>query len=123
MEHAMREAELAEERKRRGKKSRNKGGTFEREICAILRDELGDDSIRRNLSQTRGGAAEGSDISVGRFSIECKRRASIAVYEWLEQAMRDAGPQTPLVIARGDGKPPIVIMYLGHFIPIMREVL
>lgn len=102
------------------KMQRTKGASFEREVCAMLSDHLGT-IVKRNLAQTRGGATEGSDITVGRFSIECKRRASIAVYEWLDQANRDAAGKTPLVVARADGRRSVVIMDLEAFIPMMRD--
>ena len=105
------------------KMQRTKGQSFEREICAVLQDELGI-VVKRNLSQTRGGKDEGSDITVGRWSIECKRRAKIALYEWLDQAIRDAPMgTTPVVVARADGRRAVVVMDFEAFIPLMREWL
>lgn len=102
------------------KMQRNKGASFEREIANLLTDHLGS-KVKRNLAQTRGGATEGSDITFGRWSIECKRRAKISVYEWLDQAQRDANGLVPVVVARADGRRPIVIMDLETFIPMMRD--
>lgn len=97
------------------KSQRDKGAGYEREVCAKLSPVLG--TVKRNLAQSRGG--EGSDITVGPFAIECKRRAKIAAYEWMEQAERDAGDLVPMVIARGDGKQDIVIMYLTDALPMI----
>jgi hypothetical protein len=105
-----------------GKAQRDKGATFEREVANLLTDIIGT-KVKRNLSQTRGGANEGSDITVGPFSIECKRRASIAIYDWLDQAIRDAKHLTPVVVARGDGKEAIAILRLKDFIPLMQGEL
>lgn len=60
---------------------RRKGSTFEREIASYLADRLGR-AVRRKLGQARDGD---DDIQVGRFRIECKRRAALSVYPWLEQ--------------------------------------
>lgn len=97
---------------------RRKGADFEREICTLLTDALGT-VVKRNLAQTRGGATEGSDITIGPFSIECKRRASIAVYEWLDQAQRDANGKLPIVVARADGRRAIAILDLEALIPML----
>ena len=102
------------------KSQREKGANFEREICTLLTDHLGT-KVKRNLAQTRGGATEGSDITFGQWSIECKRRARISVYEWLDQARRDADGRTPVVIARADGRKAIAILDLDVFIPMMRD--
>lgn len=102
------------------KAQRDKGQVFEREICALLSDHLGT-VVKRNLAQTRGGATEGSDITIGRFSIECKRRARISIYDWLDQAARDAGDKVPVVVARGDGRRAIAIMDLEALIPMLRD--
>lgn len=65
------------------KSQRTKGAAGERELCNILHDRLGVD-VHRNLSQTRDG---GTDIAMGPFRIEVKRRARIAgVYDWLDQS-------------------------------------
>ena len=56
------------------KYQRTKGAGYEREIVTALRETLGVDA-RRNLSQTRDS---GADILLGKFVIECKRRASIS---------------------------------------------
>lgn len=84
-----------------GARSRRKGSAGELEVCHLLRDTLGVDA-RRNLTQTREG---GADIIVGPYNLEVKRRKSIAVYEWIEQAERSCeGGQRPVVVFRADGK-------------------
>lgn len=104
------------------KSQRTKGAGFEREVCALLSDQLGT-VVKRNLAQTRGGATEGSDITIGKFSIECKRRARISFYEWLDQAQRDAGDKIPVVVARADGRRAVAILDLEVLIPMMRDAL
>lgn len=97
--------------------SRTKGAGFEREIVHIIKDTLGEE-VKRNLDQWRDG---GHDIALGPYLIECKRRASIAVYEWLDQCTTACrGQKTPLVVARGDRREPIVIMRLDDFLPLLK---
>lgn len=107
---------------KRGRSNRNRGAAFERKIAKMLTDELGF-VVRRNASQARGGAIEGPDIQVGHFGIECKSRDAIAVYPWLEKAEIDSVGSVPVVVARADGKVPIVIMYLDDFLPMLRGEL
>ena len=100
-----------------GKAQRTRGQVFEREIVNTLKD-AGIDAAR-NLDQTRDG---GGDIDLGAYMIECKRRASIAVYDWLDQCTCAARPgQIPLVVARGDRREAVVILRLHDFIPMLRK--
>lgn len=100
-----------------GKTQRNKGATYERELASQINETLGTD-IARNLSQSRDS---GNDLTLGRFRIEAKRRAGIAVYDWLEQCEVGCGKtQTPIVIARADKKKSIVILRLEDFLGIVK---
>ena len=50
--------------------SRDKGATFEREVCSLIREHLGVEA-KRNLMQTAEG---GFDVlGVPGWAIECKR--------------------------------------------------
>ena len=100
-----------------GKMQRNKGAAYEREIVHVLveRGYL----AARNLTQTREG---GADIILQDFIIECKRRASIAIYDWLDQATLAAkGRKRPLVVARGDRRESVVILRLEDFLDLVGE--
>lgn len=95
---------------------RRKGATFEREIATYLSEHLRR-IVRRKLGQARDG---GDDIEVGRFRIECKRRASLSVYAWLDQCAAAAGERdVPVVIARGDGREPLAILRLEDLVPLL----
>jgi hypothetical protein len=104
-------------------RERRKGAGFENEICSLLRERLGTESIRRNLAQSRGGRLEGCDITVGSYSLECKRRATLGVYQWLDQARRDCGKQTPVVVARADGRQAIAILDFEAFVTLLQGEL
>lgn len=100
-----------------GKMQRNKGAAYEREIVHELveRGYL----AARNLTQTREG---GADIILQDFIIECKRRASIAIYDWLDQATLAAkGRKRPVVVARGDRRESVVILRLEDFLDLVGE--
>ena len=95
---------------------RRKGATFEREIAAYLSDRLGR-VVQRKLGQARDS---GDDIQVGPFRIECKRRAALSVYPWLDQCLAAAGDgDIPIVVARGDGREALAIMRLEDLVPLL----
>lgn len=95
---------------------RRKGADGEREACKALNDEFGTD-VGRNLSQTREG---GTDIHLGPFQIEVKRRARISgLYEWLGQA----GGELPTLMLRADGKGWLVVMEFDKWARLARGEL
>lgn len=98
------------------KAQREKGAAGERELCRIIRDVLGVDA-HRNLSQTRDS---GCDIIVPPFNIEVKRRKSIALYDWIDQAVKstEGTHRKPVVICRGDGKGWLAVMRLQDWLPM-----
>ena len=102
------------------KLAKDRGASYEREVCKALSDALGS-KVTRVLGQARDG---GSDIDLGAFMIECKRRRKIAIYEWMEQAkVSSKGEKMPVVICRGDGKESLVIFRLDDAIKLMQNEL
>lgn len=98
------------------KSQRNKGAGGERELAAILSDHLGL-IVKRTLGQARDG---GHDIQTGRFKWEVKRRAKIAVYDFMEQVEKACDErETPIVAMRADGKKWMVMMRLEDFLPML----
>ena len=67
--------------------SRNKGARAERELCALLRDNLGGDYCR-NLKQYQ--QAQEGDIQqlVGPYLIECKAHATLSLKPWWGQIVQ-----------------------------------
>ena len=103
-----------------GKSQRTKGAGYEREIVRDLHEVLGVAS-KRNLEQTREG---GGDIILDNFVIECKRRASIAVYEWMRQCEASCNAtQKPIVICRADGEKSLAIMRWSDFMTLLGNEL
>lgn len=101
--------------------SRNKGHGYEREIVHLLRS-LTDLPVSRNLDQVRDG---GGDIPLPPFMFECKRRARMSIYDWVDQAATAAAKQQlkPVVVCRGDHRENLVIMRLDDFLPLLQAAL
>jgi Holliday junction resolvase len=99
---------------------RTKGAAYEREVVNQIKDTLGID-VSRNLTQTRDS---GADIVLERYVIECKRRAGISIYSWMEQAEESCNlGQRPIVICRADKEGSLVIMTLEDFLPLLGNEL
>lgn len=101
------------------KKSRDKGTVFEREVANELTDKLGFE-VRRNSAMY----SDTPDIKVGKWIVECKRRAKIGlIYEAMEQAKGYCHEPnaTPMVIVRADGKKALAIIELETAIETIRE--
>lgn len=107
--------------------SRRKGANHEREIVNILK--ACGHSAARNLDQVRDG---GGDIPFGDWLIECKRRASIAVYEWWGQvtaACLSCPPAfrggenpfpKPLLVIRADNQENLAVLRLTDFLELIK---
>ena len=103
-----------------GRASRNKGAVAERELAAILSDELGR-VIKRKLGQARDG---GDDIQIGRFRIEAKRRETLALPAWSRQIEAAcSGDDVPVIAYRQNGQPWRVVLLLTDFLPLLRGEL
>ena len=98
--------------------SRRKGASYELEVIAAIAKTCGV-TCKRNLDQARDG---GGDIPFGRFLIECKRRARIPLYKWLDQCIKAcAGQKTPVLAIRGDNRESLVVMRLEDFLELTKE--
>lgn len=93
-----------------GARSRRKGADGEREVCALLRENLGG-SFARNLDQTRDG---GGDVMCGVYLIEVKRVQKASVAAWWKQAVASAKRKgmVPCLWYRADRKPWRVVLPL-----------
>jgi hypothetical protein len=86
-----------------GKGSRAKGASAERELFALLTDNLGM-VVRRNLTQTRGGGADTLDIPG--WAIEVKRVEKLNISAWWQQAQDQAGTtRRPILFYRASRQP------------------
>ena len=93
-----------------GKSSRDKGQRGEREICAMLNDELGL-SLSRDLSQTRAGGCDISELKG--WSIEVKYQETLHINSWWTQCLSQCKNTKPLLIYRKSRQPWKCIMLLS----------
>lgn len=103
------------DRKKLGKRSRNKGSSFERTIACKFKEVLGIDFVRTPLS---GGFAKQKDKSEGfrgdivptdsrvkfNLHVECKNTKTWSLPAWLKQSQHDCPEdKTPVVIFHQHG--------------------
>ena len=100
--------------------SRAKGATGELELAEFLR-EHGYPDARRG-QQFHGGADSPDVVCPGMedFHLECKRVEKGQLYNWLEQAERDAGSgKTPIVAHRRNRKEWVAILRLEDLLDLI----
>ena len=95
---------------------RNKGSRGERELFALLTEQLGV-TVTRNLTQTRGGGADALDVPG--WAIECKRQEALSIASWWSQATRqaEATGRKPALFYRQSRKPWRAVLDLHHIAP------
>ncbi len=103
-----------------GKRQRQRGAETEREVCDEISKGMGW-TVKRELGQARDG---GCDIRLAQFVLEVKRRKSIAVYEWVDQAKAACSPyEIPVVVCRGDKREFLVIQRLEDWMKMAKREL
>ena len=95
---------------------RNKGSRGERELFALLTEQLGV-TVTRNLSQTRGGGAD--SLNVEGWAIEVKRQEALSIASWWTQTQRQAEQtgRKPALFYRQSRKPWRAVLDLHHIAP------
>lgn len=98
--------------------SRRKGKTGELELAKLLR-EHGVDAWRGVQYQ---GGNESPDVvsSLPGVHLECKRVEAGNPYDWLDQAIADAGNNLPVVAHRRNRRAWIAVMRLGDLINLLK---
>jgi Holliday junction resolvase len=99
--------------------SRQKGARGERELAELIRAQGWE---ARRGQQFSGGTDSPDVVSSmpGNFHIECKRVEAGNLYLWMEQAKRDAGQKTPVVIHKRNGKEWVAILGLQDFFNMVK---
>lgn len=96
-----------------GRKSRDKGATYEREVCRAIFDHLGVE-VKRNLSQYQESGL--GDIVLGDWLIECKRHKTAKPSEikawWRETWEQAKDEHIPALWYRPDFGPSRVVVPL-----------
>lgn len=98
--------------------SRRKGAVGEREIAKYLRDH-GYDAHRGQ--QYKGGADSPDVTGIPGYHIEVKRVERLDLNAAMEQSIRDAGDDIPIVVHRRDRDYWKVTMRLDDFMQLIRK--
>jgi Holliday junction resolvase len=100
--------------------SRNKGATAEREVAALLTEK----GFPASRGQQFAGSPDSPDVkceALKDFHIEVKRTQKTAIYDWLDQALRDKREdQKPVIFHRKNQKDWIVILRLDDFLGLVK---
>lgn len=97
--------------------SRQKGAAGERELASYLR-ERGFDA--RRGQQFRGGADSPDVVGLPGWHIEVKRTEKGNPYDWLDQAVNDAGGNLPVVCHRRNRRDWIAVLRLDDFLRLQK---
>lgn len=100
--------------------SKQKGARFERQLASKFR-EYGYDA--RRTAQYCGNTGEAADVvGLPGLHIEAKHQETMRLYDWMDQAKRDAkGKNLPAVFHKKNNAPILVTMELEDFMVIYRE--
>jgi len=104
-----------------GAKSRRKGAVGERELAGEFSKLFGVEA--RRGCQYHGGE-ESPDIrhEIAGVHVECKLTESLSLYPAMQQAVRDAGENVPIVCHRRNGKPWLAVVRLDD-LPRLAELI
>lgn len=100
---------------------KKKGSRGELELANKLK-EFGFNARR---SQQYAGINNDSDVvctELASYHIECKRVQNLNVDKAIDQATRDCGDKTPVVIHRKNNRPWLVTMYLEDWLKLNVKV-
>src|SRR5690606_4333292 len=102
-----------------GRRSREKGARWEREVARRVRDVLGVEA-RRGIQYRDGSEAPDIIIEGLPLHIECKAGKRPPILAALEQAERDAAEGAiPVVVVKPDKKEPTVTMRLEDWLAVI----
>lgn len=101
--------------------SRQKGARAEREASKMWAELLGCEARR---GQQFSGGADSPDVvtSMQHIHLEVKRVEKGNPYDWMAQAVRDAGPKLPIVLHRRNGEDWLAIVRLADVPRLAQEV-
>lgn len=104
--------------------SKQKGARFERILVGIFR-EYGFSDARRT-AQYCGNTGDASDVvGLPGIHVEAKHQENMRLYDWIEQARRDAEANgkglLPAVFHKKNNHDILVTMYLDDWMAIFRE--
>lgn len=95
-----------------GRMQRDKGKRGEREAAQALRQALGIEARRSVQYQAREDAADLALPDLPGLWVEVKRTNRLALWQVLDEAVRQAGQRVPLILHRADRRPWVAIVPL-----------
>ena len=99
--------------------SRAKGARAERELANKLKEH----GLTARRGQQFCGANGDADVvctELADYHIECKMVAALNVDKAIDQATRDCGDKTPVVIHRKNNRPWLLTCYLEDWIKLVK---
>lgn len=98
--------------------SKSKGKRGELELAAYMRER----GITARRGQQYSGGGDSPDVvtSLNDVHFECKRVEAGNLYNWLEQAQRDAGDKLPVVAHKRNRKEWVAILPLEELLCLLR---
>lgn len=101
-----------------------KGRKFQQEVRDTILHAF--PSLTKDDVRSTSMGAGGEDIQLSSaarklfpYSVECKHRANYAFYKDWDQAVNNAPKKSiPILVAKANHRPPVVIMELDHFMKI-----
>lgn len=100
--------------------SRAKGARAERELANKLKEH----GFTARRGQQFCGANGDADVvctELADWHIECKMVAALNVDKAIDQATRDCGDKTPVVIHRKNNRPWLVTIYLEDWLKLVND--
>lgn len=106
---------------RRSAKSKGRG--FQKEVARIIREffNLSDSDVRSTAASVPGEDILFSEVArnLFRYSVECKNQEHINIWQAIEQAKKNAGGYTPLVIFKKNHSETYVTIKLDDFLRLV----
>lgn len=101
--------------------SKQKGARFERLLASKFRDYGYSDA--RRTAQYCGNTGEAADVvGLPYIHVEAKHQERMSLYDWMEQAKRDARPgEYPVVFHKKNNADILVTMIFDDFMEIYKE--
>lgn len=98
--------------------SKKKGKRGELEVAAILRDA----GFNARRGQQYSGSTESPDVvhDIAGVHLEVKRTEVCRLYEFMEQAQRDANGLIPVVVHRQSRREWVAVLPLANFLELIK---
>lgn len=103
-----------------------KGRKLQQKIVKFLLNTI--PNLEPDDVKSTGMGQSGEDIQLSPYarkripwSIECKKRAKIAVYSYYDQAKTNAGKYEPVVFIEADRKKPLAVVDAEYLISLLGE--